>query len=52
MDRLYLKSSLVEDILVPQDASKIFVSIETFPRGLNGKKLVIHEQFQISGTSR
>ena len=33
MDRFYLKFLLVEEILVPQNSSKMFVVVKPFPEG-------------------
>ena len=41
LDRFYLKNILVEDILVPQNALKIFVFVKTFPKGFKCKKACI-----------
>ena len=44
---------LVEEILVTQNASKIFVFVNTPPKGFKCKKRsYFHEQFEIFGTSR
>ena len=43
---------LVEEILVPQKASKLGFLSNNFLRGLNVKRSYSHECFEISGTSR
>ena len=51
MIRFYFKNILVEEILVPQNASKIFLGTR-FSEGYILKSSYFHEQLEISGTSQ